>query len=336
MTIKPTSIPEWASQPYTDPVVGGDNIVDPPALQKQTGWLRKQLPPANYMNWLQNLHYKWSDYLNTISNNIRQLWGCLPQINATTPATHIDFTSGYIIAEGTRNAYNQPTTITKDITVDWEEEDGLPGVRGGFPSTLTLGPGWYHTFDIMKLDGTVDCGFDNDINAVNLLIDAAPSGYVDFKRTGSEYYDGSAFWHIAAREEKSSGRRTFLLSEKGGTDFTATGSTAGTPVLTTVVSPPGLEVTAHIHGYAQIPTGASTGLARIFIYPTLINDPAGTPVVDATRNTLESSVRVNNPEIATSNDFDLIVNTLQQIKYYAQLTTVTSVVFTLATRGWSE
>ena len=59
---KPTKLPEWASVPSVDPVVGGANIVEPPEQQKQEGWARKQIPPANYQNWWQNLVYLWIVY----------------------------------------------------------------------------------------------------------------------------------------------------------------------------------------------------------------------------------------------------------------------------------
>lgn len=61
---KPTKFPEWAELPYVDPVVGGSNIVEPPTQLKNTGWLRKQKPPANYMNWLFNLINQWIEYFD--------------------------------------------------------------------------------------------------------------------------------------------------------------------------------------------------------------------------------------------------------------------------------
>lgn len=62
MTAKPTKFPEWARTPSVDPVVGGDNIVEPAEQLKDTGWLRKQKPPANQMNWLFNLINQWIEY----------------------------------------------------------------------------------------------------------------------------------------------------------------------------------------------------------------------------------------------------------------------------------
>ena len=55
---RPTKYPEWASVPTSDLVYGGTNIVEPPAIRKQTGWL-KEFPDAQAQNWFMNLVYQW-------------------------------------------------------------------------------------------------------------------------------------------------------------------------------------------------------------------------------------------------------------------------------------
>lgn len=88
-----------------------------------------------------------------------------------------------------RDALNQidinlTTPIIKQIDANWAEGTN----QGGFPSGLTLTANtWYDTFVISKNDGTVDCGYDIDRNAVNLLADSNSAGYVYYRRTGSIY-----------------------------------------------------------------------------------------------------------------------------------------------------
>ena len=82
------------------------------------------------------------------------------------------------------NAY-LTTAIVKELdAVGWEEGT----TNGGRPSADgLLADKWHHVFIISKPDGTVDAGFDDDINAVNLLADAAvvTAGYTRFRYIGS-------------------------------------------------------------------------------------------------------------------------------------------------------
>lgn len=56
MSAKPASVPRWAN-------VGGA-IVVPASGKQDVGWVTGERPPAQYMNWLQNLAYQWLQYLN--------------------------------------------------------------------------------------------------------------------------------------------------------------------------------------------------------------------------------------------------------------------------------
>jgi hypothetical protein len=56
MAAKPGSVPRWAN-------VGGA-IVIPPDGKKDVGWVAGEKPPAQYLNWFQNLDFQWLDYLN--------------------------------------------------------------------------------------------------------------------------------------------------------------------------------------------------------------------------------------------------------------------------------
>lgn len=108
--------------------------------------------------------------------------------NNTTDDEHdIDIAPGTFVDSLNFNAWRLPSILTKQIDVDWAEGNDA----GGFPSGLTLtADTWYHVFTIAKSDGTVDGGYDSNIAATNLLIDA--SAYSHYKRVGSVLTDGSA------------------------------------------------------------------------------------------------------------------------------------------------
>jgi hypothetical protein len=54
---RPTEYPEWASG-------GGAVLVDPLLAKKQLGWVDQEKPAGPYMNWWQNLVYKWVQFLD--------------------------------------------------------------------------------------------------------------------------------------------------------------------------------------------------------------------------------------------------------------------------------
>lgn len=77
--------------------------------------------------------------------------------------------------------------IIKQIDANWSEGTN----SGGFPSGLTLSADTtYHLFFIEKSDGTVDAGWDTDLDAVNLLSDA--TGYTHYGRIFSNITDSSS------------------------------------------------------------------------------------------------------------------------------------------------
>lgn len=57
MSTKPTEQPEWASG-------GSAVLVDPTTGKKQAGWVRKEKPAAELLNWWQNLVWKWTQWLD--------------------------------------------------------------------------------------------------------------------------------------------------------------------------------------------------------------------------------------------------------------------------------
>ena len=93
-SVRPTKLPRWATVPSVDPVVGGDNVVEPPEQQKDDGWARKQKPPANYTNWLFNLIYLWILYLDSgASVNYGVTTGTQPNYEVTIAGVESYFES---------------------------------------------------------------------------------------------------------------------------------------------------------------------------------------------------------------------------------------------------
>jgi len=86
-----------------------------------------------------------------------------------------DTTAGYIL--------KLIAGITKQIDNVWAEGDNLGGM---FTGSLVADT-WYHVFLIRKdSDGTIDAGFDADIDAANI-----PTGYTAYQRLGSVLTDAT-------------------------------------------------------------------------------------------------------------------------------------------------
>jgi hypothetical protein len=134
-----------------------------------------------------------------------------------TDANHdIDTTAGnFVFADGSGGAF--ATAYTKQGDVTWAPGTG----NGGMAATVALANNsWYHYFSLGDStdDSNFDFGFDDDINAANLMSDAAviAAGLDKYKNIGSVLTDGSA--NILAFTQ--AGRRFFFhaeIRELGGT-----------------------------------------------------------------------------------------------------------------------
>jgi hypothetical protein len=113
-------------------------------------------------------------------NLTNKISGLLLSNNAIQPTIKVDFAPGYFVDNGLNNIFRLPTIMVKDLSVAWAAGTGNGGK--GFAAALANNT-WYHCFVIAKVDGTVDAGFDTDVNATNLL--AAASGYVYYRRITS-------------------------------------------------------------------------------------------------------------------------------------------------------
>lgn len=63
MATKPTKYPEWALVDTPDPVYGGNNVVEPTAQRKNTGYL-KEYPTPQYLNWVLRTNNEWIQYFD--------------------------------------------------------------------------------------------------------------------------------------------------------------------------------------------------------------------------------------------------------------------------------
>ena len=59
---KPSDLPEWASGAEAE-------IVEPSSGKKSLGWVLGEFPPHSVFNWIQNLFYQWSAFLQNYSAN---------------------------------------------------------------------------------------------------------------------------------------------------------------------------------------------------------------------------------------------------------------------------
>jgi hypothetical protein len=115
---------------------------------------------------------------------------CILKNNSTDPTKDIDFGPGYFRgtdATGAERTFHNVSTITKQADAPWADGSGTGGMSGG---TLTASS-WYHEFYIAKDDGTVNAGFDTDINASNLLTAASGLGYRYYARRTSFLTDST-------------------------------------------------------------------------------------------------------------------------------------------------
>ena len=53
---KPTKIPRWADT--------STNIIEPPELKKDEGWVFEEIPPSAFENWRTNLIGSWAKWLD--------------------------------------------------------------------------------------------------------------------------------------------------------------------------------------------------------------------------------------------------------------------------------
>lgn len=160
-----------------------------------------------------------------------------------TPATHIRMEPGTFKDKNSLNAFTLPTIMIKDLSTAWVEGSNV----GGRASAVTYSPSkWYHFFAIAKADGTVDAGFDDNINASNLLADA--TGYTFFRRIWSVYNKSTN----EIQRFTQFGEKCFWADK----DDTPILITSTTPVATEIRTPPDVNTIAGIKCNATASSGS--------------------------------------------------------------------------------
>lgn len=139
--------------------------------------------------------------------------------DGVSPNTDVVFKAGHCRDRADTANIDLSANITKDLSVVWASGTG----NGGRASGVALAPSTtYHCFVIQNPTGpVVDAGFDTDIDAANLALDAP--AFTKFRRVRSLMTDGSS---NIIREIQDGGRFTRLspIQDYSGT-VTATAAT---------------------------------------------------------------------------------------------------------------
>jgi hypothetical protein len=69
MIPKPSVLPAWAVNDVVDPSTGQPNVVTPPTVNQNSGWLAKDFVPNSWWNWLARYTYQWLNYLSYKDSN---------------------------------------------------------------------------------------------------------------------------------------------------------------------------------------------------------------------------------------------------------------------------
>jgi len=126
---------------------------------------------------------EWVNSANAIAN-LNYLGGLRLSNNATL-SNVLDISAG-TATNLTNDQYGTiATAMGKNLTASWAEGGTPAAPLGGRASSVAVsGTQIYSVFIVMKTTGEADIGFDTDINAVNLLADTTPAGYVRKRRIG--------------------------------------------------------------------------------------------------------------------------------------------------------
>ena len=128
MATKPASLPEFASG-------GAAAVTAPTAAKKLLGWVVGEKPPAQYLNWWQELVYNWTQYLDDLENQgftwtIAHTFNALATfaagistatLQATTARSSATAGSGQSVAEGVFYKESAPVALGRinDGVIVW-------------------------------------------------------------------------------------------------------------------------------------------------------------------------------------------------------------------------
>lgn len=103
--------PEYATVISNNPITGNDNVLEPEDGQKETGWLFKQQPPYEYMNWIHRVTYQWLEYLDSKVNQFAPREKPTPDLGIVIGTGWLKIGSNYqLVPEFATTPVSAPTT----------------------------------------------------------------------------------------------------------------------------------------------------------------------------------------------------------------------------------
>jgi len=228
-------------------------------------------------------------------------YGSGTAINQTNgnETTQIDFPPGEWRDSTNTGNIKLTSTISKDLTQNWAAGNGNGGRPTGAANNPLAQDTWYHCFLIAKTDGTVDAGFDTDVNATNLLSDA--TGYSLFRRVGSIKTESASTDILSFSCLELGGREREFLWKVPVRDLN-TGTIGASILEQTITVPPDVKTLSYLMGRFVTATGAQQVLV-IYSYDVTETSPAG-PVDNITFLTKDD----------TGGQVRVRTNTNQQVK----------------------
>lgn len=239
--------------------------------------------------------------------------------NGTDSAHDIDIAVGECRAADDSTNLKLTSALTKQIDATWASGTN----SGGLSSSLTAPANntWYHVFAIV-VGGSVDVGFDTDVDAANLIADHSATAY---RRLGSVLTDGSA--NILAFVQDGD---EFFWADPPQ-DINATNP--GTSEVTATLSVPlGVAVRAHMNIFANI-SGSALGTWYADVRPLSVNDEVPSPTAPGSVLKLDSTSTPG--AIGASHLTGVLTNTSSQLAYRLSASNA-SVIFRVVTTGWCD
>lgn len=159
---KPSTLPEWATD-------GDAQVVEPTSGKKAIGWVPREHPPAQYLNWWQRLVYEWIEWLDGERSMV------IPAADACPEGgdANWSFTGGFWTALGTSQSLHFPIRLPVGARVtgytvcaDRDGDTVTAALRvgsdgGSFPSggsaSLSAGSG-FQVFSSGTIDHTMTAG----------------------------------------------------------------------------------------------------------------------------------------------------------------------------------
>lgn len=249
--------------------------------------------------------------------------------NTTNPLTDIDFQPGTFKNTTSSDAFTSTSVLVKQLDNTWAAGTNMGGRASAATYVLNK---WYHSFAIAKPDGIVDFGFDDDINAANLLVDA--TDYTFFRRIGSIKTELASTDIIPFFNKVSiySGKREFYwIGTPADSIFSVTDPANLTPFNFVALTPLGLEVRAQmtVWNSTLAPVGGGD------INTSFISPSQGTVFLPVLFGVVGGGAHITTIQY---NDIERYTNTLSELIYEMDRAggTITGVALHARTNGWIE